>query len=132
MSAMTGSPILEVRGVSKKFGGLRALSEVDLTVVEGSIHAIIGPNGAGKSTLLNILVGLIAADTGTVLYAGEKLGGLSPHTIIQKGIARVFQTPQIFPGLSLLENVATAAPAKSAAERRVGKAWGRTFKYRGV
>src|SRR3546814_2255773 len=111
MSAMTGSPILEVRGVSKKFGGLRALSEVDLTVVEGSIHAIIGPNGAGKSTLLNILVGLIAADTGTVLYAGEKLGGLSPHTIIQKGIARVFQTPQIFPGLSLLENVALAALA---------------------
>jgi branched-chain amino acid transport system ATP-binding protein len=106
------APILEVRGVSKNFGGLRALNKVDLTVEEGSIHAIIGPNGAGKSTLLNVLIGLIEADEGTITYAGERLKGLSPHTIIQKGIARVFQTPQIFPGLSLVENVAIAALAK--------------------
>ncbi len=109
---MTKPPILEVRGVSKNFGGLQALSDVNLTVAEGSIHAIIGPNGAGKSTLLNVLIGLITADSGAIFYAGEKLGGLSPHTIIQKGIARVFQTPQIFPGLSVLENVAIAALAK--------------------
>ena len=109
---MATPPILEVRGVSKKFGGLQALSDVNLTVAEGSIHAIIGPNGAGKSTLLNVLIGLIAADAGTILYAGETLGGLSPHTIIQKGIARVFQTPQIFPGLSLIENAAIAVLAK--------------------
>src|SRR3546814_4084869 len=96
---MTKPPILEVRGVSKSFGGLQALRDVDLTVAEGSIHAIIGPNGAGKSTFLNVLIGLIAADTGTILYAGEALGGPSPHTIIQKGIERVFQTPQVFPGL---------------------------------
>ncbi len=107
-----GAPILEVRGVSKNFGGLRALSNVNLTVEEGTIHAIIGPNGAGKSTLLNVLVGLIEADEGTVTFGGEALGGLSPHRIIQKGIARVFQTPQIFPALSLLENVAIAALAK--------------------
>ena len=108
----TGKPILEVRGVSKNFGGLKALSDVNLTVEEGTIHAIIGPNGAGKSTLLNVLIGLIEADTGTITYGGEKLSGLSPHTIIQKGIARVFQTPQIFPALSLLENVAIGALAK--------------------
>jgi branched-chain amino acid transport system ATP-binding protein len=108
----TGKPILEVRGVSKSFGGLKALSDVNLTVEEGTIHAIIGPNGAGKSTLLNVLIGLIEADTGTITYGGEKLSGLSPHTIIQKGIARVFQTPQIFPALSLLENVAIGALAK--------------------
>jgi branched-chain amino acid transport system ATP-binding protein len=109
---MPGVPILEVRGVCKNFGGLRALDNVDLTVEEGSIHAIIGPNGAGKSTLLNVLIGLIEADKGTVTFAGQLLKGLSPHTIIQKGIARVFQTPQIFPGLSLVENVAIAALAK--------------------
>ncbi|MYZ47567.1 ABC transporter ATP-binding protein [Rhizobiales bacterium L72] len=106
------TPILEVRGVSKSFGGLRALNDVNLTVQEGSIHAIIGPNGAGKSTLLNVLIGLIEADEGTITYAGERIRGLSPHTIIQKGIARVFQTPQIFPGLTLVENVAIAALAK--------------------
>ena len=109
---MTQQPILEVRGVSKRFGGLRALNDVNLTVEEGSIHAIIGPNGAGKSTLLNVLIGLIEADEGTVSFAGEELRGLSPHTIIQKGIARVFQTPQVFPALTLLENVAIAALAK--------------------
>jgi branched-chain amino acid transport system ATP-binding protein len=105
-------PILEVRGVSKRFGGLRALSDVNLSVGQGTIHAIIGPNGAGKSTLLNVLIGLLEADEGSVLYSGEPLKGLSPHAIIQKGIARVFQTPQIFPGMTLLENVAIAALAK--------------------
>ena len=106
------NPILEVRGVSKRFGGLKALNDVNLTVAEGTIHAIIGPNGAGKSTLLNVLIGLLEADEGTVLYAGEPLRGLSPHAIIQKGIARVFQTPQIFPGMTLVENVAIAALGK--------------------
>jgi branched-chain amino acid transport system ATP-binding protein len=105
-------PVLQVRGVSKRFGGLKALDDVNLAVAEGSIHAIIGPNGAGKSTLLNVLIGLLHADEGTVLFGGEPLKGLSPHTIIQKGIARVFQTPQIFPGMTLLENVAIAALAK--------------------
>jgi branched-chain amino acid transport system ATP-binding protein len=104
--------VLEVRGVSKHFGGLKALNDVNLSVAENSIHAIIGPNGAGKSTLLNVLIGMLEADEGTVMYAGEALRGLSPHTIIQKGIARVFQTPQIFPGMTLLENVAIAALAK--------------------
>jgi branched-chain amino acid transport system ATP-binding protein len=109
---MPAKAILSVRGVSKRFGGLQALRDVHLTVEEESIHAIIGPNGAGKSTLLNVLVGLITADEGVVLYDGAPLKGLSPYQIIQKGIARVFQTPQIFPALSLLENVAIAAFAK--------------------
>lgn len=109
---MSGPALLEVSGVSKRFGGLQALSKINLSVEEGSIHAIIGPNGAGKSTLLNVLIGLIEADEGTVTFAGEPLGGLSPHTIIQRGIARVFQTPQIFPAMSLLRNVAIAGLAK--------------------
>jgi branched-chain amino acid transport system ATP-binding protein len=110
--ANANGTILEMRGVSKHFGGLKALNDVNLTVAEGSIHAIIGPNGAGKSTLLNVLIGLIQADEGIIRYAGKELKGLSPHTIIQKGIARVFQTPQVFPGLSVVENVAIAALAK--------------------
>jgi branched-chain amino acid transport system ATP-binding protein len=107
-----GKPILQIEGVSKRFGGLQALNDVNIEVAEGAIHAIIGPNGAGKSTLLNCMIGLIRADTGTVVFDGQPLKGMSPHNIMQRGIARVFQTPQIFPGMSLLENVAIAALAK--------------------
>ena len=78
---MADNALLEVRGVSKRFGGLRALNDVNLTVAEGSIHAIIGPNGAGKSTLLNVLIGLIEADEGTISYAGETLKGLSDEAL---------------------------------------------------
>ncbi len=109
---MSSQPLLNVSGVSKRFGGLQALKDVGLQVQQGSIHAIIGPNGAGKSTLLNVLIGLIEADAGTVEFDGRPLRGLQPHTIIQRGIARVFQTPQIFPGMTLLQNVAIAALAK--------------------
>ncbi|MBA1147074.1 ABC transporter ATP-binding protein [Ectothiorhodospiraceae bacterium WFHF3C12] len=104
--------LLDVQGVSKRFSGLQALNNVTLQIPEGSVHAIIGPNGAGKSTLLNVLIGLIEADEGTVRFDGRELRGMKPHDIIQRGIARVFQTPQIFPALSLLENVAIARLAK--------------------
>ncbi|MGD8429332.1 MAG: ABC transporter ATP-binding protein [Ectothiorhodospiraceae bacterium] len=109
---MSERPLLDVQGVGKRFSGLQALSNVDLQVTEGSIHAIIGPNGAGKSTLLNVLIGLIEADEGKVLFDGEELRGVTPHSIIQRGIARVFQTPQIFPAMTLLQNVAIAGLAK--------------------
>ncbi len=108
--------ILEVKGLSKNFGGLKALSDIDLSVPKGSIHAIIGPNGAGKSTFLNCLIGLLEPDEGEVLFEGKSLTGLTPHTIIQRGIARVFQTPQIFPGMSLRDNVSIAALAKRDGE----------------
>ncbi len=117
--AVSGAPILRIEGVSKRFGGLQALNDVNLQVAEGTIHAIIGPNGAGKSTLLNCMIGLIHADTGKVIFDGEPLGGLSPHNIMQRGIARVFQTPQIFPGMSLLENIAIAALAKRDGQFRL-------------
>jgi len=112
MSQANESYLLDVQGVSKHFSGLQALSDVNLQVPEGSVHAIIGPNGAGKSTLLNVLIGLIEADEGVVRFDGRELRGIKPHDIIQRGIARVFQTPQIFPALSLLENVSIAALAK--------------------
>ncbi|MEL6775486.1 MAG: ABC transporter ATP-binding protein [Pseudomonadota bacterium] len=104
--------ILEVRNVNKSFGGLKALNEVNLTVQEGTVHAIIGPNGAGKSTLLNCFVGRLTPDTGTVTFDGGSLLGLKPHEINQRGVARVFQTPEIFAELTVLENVMIPAFAK--------------------
>lgn len=97
--------ILQVRNVSKRFGGLQALDDVNLSVKEGTVHAIIGPNGAGKSTLLNCFVGRLMPDTGTVMFDGKSLLGIKPHQINQAGVSRVFQTPEIFGDLSLLENV---------------------------
>jgi branched-chain amino acid transport system ATP-binding protein len=97
--------ILEISGVNKSFAGLRALSNVNLAVKEGSVHAVIGPNGAGKSTLLNCLVGRLIPDSGSVTFDGKSLIGLQPHEINQVGVGRVFQTPEIFGELSLLDNV---------------------------
>jgi branched-chain amino acid transport system ATP-binding protein len=97
--------ILEVRAVRKSFRGLRALDDVSLTVEEGSVHAIIGPNGAGKSTLLHCFVGRLRPDAGSVTFGGRSLVGLAPHQINQAGVARVFQTPEVFADLTLFENV---------------------------
>ena len=104
--------LLEVRGVNKRFGGLQALDDVNLSVQEGTIHAIIGPNGAGKSTLLNCFVGKLLPDTGSVTFDGKSLLGLKPHEINQTGVSRVFQTPEIFSDLSVLENVIIPCLAK--------------------
>jgi len=104
--------ILTVRNVNKNFGGLKALNEVNLEVEEGSVHAIIGPNGAGKSTLLNCFIGRLDPDTGTVDFDGTSLLGLKPHQINQAGVSRVFQTPEIFGDLTLLENVMIPAFAR--------------------
>ncbi len=104
--------ILEVKGVGKRFGGLQALGDVNLSVAESTVHAIIGPNGAGKSTLLNCLVGKLIPDTGSVLFDGKSVLGRKPHEINQMGISRVFQTPEIFADLSVLENVMIPCFAK--------------------
>ncbi|OIP86976.1 MAG: ABC transporter ATP-binding protein [Rhodobacterales bacterium CG2_30_65_12] len=97
--------ILEVKGVSKRFGGLQALNDVNLSVKENTVHAIIGPNGAGKSTLLNCFVGKLIPDSGSVMFNGQSVLGRKPHEINQMGIARVFQTPEIFTDLTVMENV---------------------------
>ncbi|MFK7945758.1 MAG: ABC transporter ATP-binding protein [Paracoccaceae bacterium] len=106
------STILKVQNVNKRFGGLKALDEVNLEVEEGTVHAIIGPNGAGKSTLLNCFVGRLIPDTGSVMFNGTSLLGIKPHQINQAGVSRVFQTPEIFTELSLVENVMIPAFAK--------------------
>ncbi|MGQ0654744.1 MAG: ATP-binding cassette domain-containing protein, partial [Betaproteobacteria bacterium] len=104
--------ILRVQAVSKSFSGLQALNEVSLEVAEGSVHAIIGPNGAGKSTLLNCFVGRLRPDAGGVWFNGRSLVGLAPHEINQAGVARVFQTPEVFTDLTLFENVLIPALAQ--------------------
>jgi len=110
---MDDNVVLDISGVNKTFGGLRALSDVNLQVVQGETHAIIGPNGAGKSTLLNVCIGSLEPDNGHIHFAGHDLTqGMTPYSINQLGISRVFQTPQIFPDLSLLHNVMIPAFAK--------------------
>ena len=100
--------MLEVRGLSKSFGGFRAVSDVDLTVAEGEIAAVIGPNGAGKSTLFNLITGHLQPTAGRVLVNGRDVTGVAPHKICGMGLGRSFQRTNIFPKLTVLENVRAA------------------------
>ncbi|MBT9385530.1 ABC transporter ATP-binding protein [Pseudooceanicola sp. CBS1P-1] len=104
--------ILEVKNVGKRFGGLQALSNVNLSIAENTVHALIGPNGAGKSTLLNCLVGKLIPDTGSVMFDGQSVLGRTPYEINQMGISRVFQTPEIFGDLTVMENMMIPCLAK--------------------
>ena len=104
--------ILEVKNVGKRFGGLQALGDVNLSVAENTVHAIIGPNGAGKSTLLNCLVGKLIPDNGSVMFDGQSVLGRKPYEINQMGISRVFQTPEIFGDLTVMENMMIPCFAK--------------------
>ena len=112
MAEATRNIVLHVDDVHKRFGGLHALADIDLQVEEGKTHAIIGPNGAGKSTLLNVIVGRLAPSSGAVVFDGQVLTGKKPYQINQLGVARVFQTPEIFPELTVLQNVMAPAFAK--------------------
>jgi len=97
--------LLELRGVSKSFGGLRVLDGVDLTVEAGAVHALIGPNGSGKTTLLNCVSGILAADAGGIRFHDTPLDDLAPHQRTRLGLARTFQNVRLFAGLSVLDNV---------------------------
>jgi len=115
--------ILEVSGVNKAFGGLKALDDVNLKVEEGQVHAIIGPNGAGKSTFLNTLIGKLIPDSGSATFAGKSLLGVTPYDINQMGVSRVFQTPEVFGELTLLENAMIPALASRDGSFKMN-AWG--------
>ena len=104
--------MLEVSGISKSFGGLQAVSEASLKVSEGSIVSLIGPNGAGKTTLFAIISGFLKADSGTVSFYGDALGGLKPFQVCQMGMVRTFQITQPFAKLSILENIMIGAYAR--------------------
>jgi branched-chain amino acid transport system ATP-binding protein len=97
--------MLELRGLSKHFGGLKVLEGIDLAVPQGGIHGLIGPNGAGKTTLFNIITGLYDPSAGNVTFEGKDLAGMKPHRITQLGLARTFQNIRVFKEMTLIENV---------------------------
>jgi branched-chain amino acid transport system ATP-binding protein len=97
--------LLELRGVSKAFGGLRVLDGVGLSVGAGTVHALIGPNGSGKTTLLNCISGIVAADAGEIRLDGRRIDGLPAHRRTGLGVGRTFQNIRLFAGLSVLDNV---------------------------
>jgi branched-chain amino acid transport system ATP-binding protein len=105
---MAEALLLEVREVSKAFGGVQAVAGVSFGLRPGEVQAMIGPNGAGKSTLFNLLTGQLACDRGRILFRGERIDGAPPHQIWRRGISRTFQVPAVFRSLSVRENVQTA------------------------
>jgi len=109
------SALLELNKVSLSFGGLRVVSELDLTVKQGEIVSVIGPNGAGKTTVFNLVTGVYHPDEGEILLDGRNIAGLQPHRISQLGVARTFQTLRLFLNMSVKENVMAAAYGKTKA-----------------
>jgi len=105
-------PVLEVSGISKRFGGIRAVEDASLTVGAGQIHALIGPNGAGKTTLFNLVSGRFTPDKGTIRLCGKEIQGLGADRICEHGLARSFQITNLFEGLAIYENLRLSAQAK--------------------
>ena len=103
------APLLELEGVSKAFGGLHVIDNLDLTVGEREIVSLIGPNGAGKTTVFNLITGVYRVDEGDIRLGGDRLVGLSAHRITRRGVARTFQTLRLFLNMSVKENVMAAA-----------------------
>jgi branched-chain amino acid transport system ATP-binding protein len=98
-------PLLELRKVTKSFGGLTVIDDLDLVVSDGEIVSVIGPNGAGKTTLFNLVTGLYEPDSGQIVFGGKNIAGKAPHTIAKLGIARTFQTLRLFLNMTVQENV---------------------------
>src|SRR4029453_11931665 len=97
--------ILKVGGVSKRFGGLQALSDVGITILAGQVYGLIGPNGAGKTTFFNVMTGLYTPDSGTFELGGAPYQPTAVHEVAKAGIARTFQNIRLFPDMTALENV---------------------------
>ena len=110
--------LLDIRGLRKRFGGLVASDGIDLNVQAGEIHALIGPNGAGKSTLIGQIGGALASDAGTIVFSGADVTHRPAHERAAMGLARCFQITSIFPGFSVLENLALAVQARSGSSFR--------------
>src|SRR5438874_8309249 len=107
-------PLLEVRGLSKSFRGLRAVNNASFEIPEGDINGLIGPNGAGKTTIFNMIAGVYAPDAGAIVFQGKPFHGLRPDQVCAAGIGRTFQIVKPFAGLSVLANVMVGAFLRSA------------------
>jgi ABC-type branched-subunit amino acid transport system ATPase component len=106
---MPGDPILDVRGASKRFGGVTAVQRCSLAVERGKIVALVGPNGSGKTTLFNLITGVERMDEGEIFFKGDRIDHLPPHKIARRGIGRTFQLIRVFPELTALENLLVVA-----------------------
>ncbi|MDE5442541.1 ATP-binding cassette domain-containing protein [Bradyrhizobium sp. CSA207] len=109
MAIAQAAPLLSVRGLTRRFGGLTAVDAIDLDLAKGELVSIIGPNGAGKTTLFNLVTGLDRPDAGNVSFEGQDVTGLSPETLAAEGIARTFQLGRVFGNLSVMDNVLIGA-----------------------
>ena len=98
-----GPVVMEMKNITLRFGGVEAIKNISFDIREGEVRAIIGPNGAGKSTLLNVLTGMLKPDDGSVMFDGKPLLNVNSYDINQLGIAKVFQTPAIFPEMTVLQ-----------------------------
>jgi branched-chain amino acid transport system ATP-binding protein len=106
-------PLLNVQELVQRFGGVKALDHVGLTVYPDEIVSLIGPNGAGKTTFFNVLTGIYAGDEGTITFAGNSIRGLLPHTIVSRGISRTYQNIRLFPNMTAIENVMVGCHTRS-------------------
>jgi len=107
--------LLDVRGLSKHFGGILALNQVSFSLEKGSVTSLIGPNGAGKTTFINVVTGVHTPDSGEIHFQGEDLAGMEAHLVASKGIGRTFQLVELFGSLSVLENTMVGCHTKSRA-----------------
>jgi branched-chain amino acid transport system ATP-binding protein len=117
--------LLQVEGISKSFGALAALTDVSLTVSIGEVVSVIGPNGAGKSTLFNVITGLHGPSRGRVLFDGQVITGRAPEAVNRLGLAKTFQITNVFPGISVYDNVRVAAQSRAPEAGRVPSLWRR-------
>src|SRR5262245_32758839 len=122
---MKGDLVLEIGGVSKSFGALAALVDVSLAVRAREVFSVIGPNGAGKSTLFNVIAGLYAPTAGRIALGGEEITGLPPDVINRRGLAKTFQITNLFPAISVYDNVRVAAQSRAAVSGRLPSLWRR-------
>ena len=106
--------ILDIKRLRKEFGGVTAVNDLDLTVAAGTITSVIGPNGAGKTTIFNLITGFLAPTKGSLMFEGEEIGGKKSFEVARRGISRTFQHVQIFPDMTVLENIMVGRHVRSA------------------
>jgi branched-chain amino acid transport system ATP-binding protein len=127
-------PLLQLRNVTRRFGGVVALDDVSLDVGQGEIAGLIGPNGAGKTTAFNVITRLYRPDSGEVVFDGENLLRTPPHKVVRRGIARTFQNVELFLSMSVLDNVLVGAHTRTGpfSERKARKAAYEALEYVGL